>query len=81
MLEQYLQEQWTPKKLLQESLQRSSVSSLVPQASEEGAPVGTDGLGHCRKAEHNSAEDVGPSRDMHTASPEEGIALFDFSLR
>src|SRR5277367_979418 len=64
----------------QESLLRSSLSSLAPQASEGDVPGGTDGRGYYREAEHQSFADAGPSTDMRIELPEGDIALLDCSL-
>jgi hypothetical protein len=54
------------RRISQESLPRFFLSTQVPQASEEDAPGGTDGLRSYREVEHQSFADAGPSKDMHT---------------
>jgi hypothetical protein len=63
----------------QEFLLKFCLSTQGPQASEEGAPGGTDGLGYCHRAENYSSADTGPSIGMHIELQKEGILQHDYS--
>ena len=76
-----LREQWTLRKLSQESPQRPSASSSETQANEENALGGTDELDGCHRVGHRSFGYAGPSRDMHIEALEKDIALLDHCLR